>query len=318
MKTTMLKMKILVTCPPMLKQIDEFRSIFEEKNLELITPEVVQVMSESELIDLVPKVDGWIIGDDPATEKVFTAAKAGNLKAAVKWGVGVDNVDFKACKKLNIPITNTPQMFGGEVADLAMTYLLGLARDSYFVHEEVKKGNWVKPSGFSVAGSTVAVVGLGDIGQSTIRRLKGFDVTILAYDPFASQSAEELGIEGIYDFPNHLDRSDFVVLTCSLTPSSRHIINKESIDKMKDGVRIINVSRGPLINEKDLINALKTGKVKSAALDVFEQEPLSLSNELLSFKQNIFGSHNGSNTKEAVRRASYVAIEKLFGFLSIS
>jgi D-3-phosphoglycerate dehydrogenase len=317
MKTMMDKMKILVTCPPMLKQIDEFRYIFEEKGIELITPEVVQVMSESELIDLVPTVDGWIIGDDPATEKVFTAAKAGNLKAAVKWGVGIDNVDFKACEKLEIPITNTPHMFGGEVADLALTYLLGLARDSYYVHEEVKKGNWVKPSGFSVAESTVAVVGLGDIGQSTIRRLKGFDVTILAYDPFANQTAEELGIEGIYNFPNQIEKADFIILTCSLTPSSKHIINKESINRMKDGVRIINVSRGPLINEADLIAALKTGKVKSAALDVFEEEPLSLSNELLSFKQNIFGSHNGSNTKEAVRRASHVAINKLFGFLNL-
>ena len=220
------KIKILVTCPPMLKQIDEFRHIFEDKGIELITPEVVQVMSESELIDLVPTVDGWIIGDDPATEKVFTAAKAGNLKAAVKWGVGIDNVDFKACEKLEIPITNTPHMFGGEVADLAMTYLLGLARDSYYVHEEVKKGNWVKPSGFSVAESTVAVVGLGDIGQSTIRRLKGFDVTILAYDPFANQTAKELGIEGIYNFPDQIEKADFIVLTCSLTPSSKHIINK--------------------------------------------------------------------------------------------
>ena len=311
------KMKILVTCPPMLKQIDEFRPIFEKKGIELITPNVVQVMSEEELIELVPTVDGWIIGDDPATRAVFTAGKQGELKAAVKWGVGVDNVDFEACKDLGIPIINTPQMFGGEVADLAMTYLLGLARDSYYVHEEVKKGNWVKPSGFTVSGSTVAVIGLGDIGQSTIRRLKGFDVKVIAYDPFSEKTANELGIEAVCAFPDRIEEADFVVITCSLTPSSKHLINKSSIAKMKDGVRIINVSRGPLIKEADLIDALKTGKVKSAALDVFEIEPLALNNELLSFKQNIFGSHNGSNTKEAVRRASYVAIDKLFQFLNI-
>lgn len=317
MKEMSNRLKVLVTCPPMLKQIDEFRHIFEEKGLDLITPDVVQVMSEEELIELVPTVDAWIIGDDPATDSVFTAGKSGKLKAAVKWGVGVDNVDFKACERLGIPIINTPHMFGGEVADLAMTYLLGLARDSYYVHEEVKKGNWVKPSGFSVAGSTVAVIGLGDIGQSTVKRLKGFDVTIIAYDPFVTVSADELGIAGIYDFPDNIEKADFVVITCALTPSSKHLINKESIDKMKDGVRIINVSRGPLIKETDLIAALKTAKVRSAALDVFEEEPLSLSNELLSFKQNIFGSHNGSNTKEAVRRASHRAIELLFGFLNI-
>ena len=97
-------MKVLITCPPMLRRIEEFRSIFTEKGIALITPNVVQVLSEEELIKLVPTVDAWIIGDDPATRKVFEAGKAGNLKAAVKWGVGVDNVDFTACKDLEIPI----------------------------------------------------------------------------------------------------------------------------------------------------------------------------------------------------------------------
>jgi D-3-phosphoglycerate dehydrogenase len=306
---------VLVTCPPMLKRIDEFRPLFEEKDIDLITPEVVQVLSEEELIELVPTVDGWIIGDDPATERVFTAGKAGKLKAAVKWGVGVDNVDFSACKKLNIPIINTPQMFGGEVADLAMAYFLGLARDSYLIHEEVKKGNWPKPSGTSIAGKTVAVVGLGDIGKSTVKRLNGFDVKVIAYDPFIKLNAEELGIEGIYDFPIQIEKADFVILTCALTPSSKHLINSTSLEKMKNGVRIVNVSRGGLIKEGDLLDALRSGKVKAAALDVFEVEPLEPSNELRVFAQNIFGTHNGSNTVEAVRRASYRAIELLFGFL---
>ena len=103
-------MKVLVTCPPMLKQIDLFRSIFEEKGIELLTPNVVQTLTEEELMEILPTVDGWIIGDDPATERVFTAGKNGKLKAAVKWGVGVDNVDFNACKKLGIPIINTPNI----------------------------------------------------------------------------------------------------------------------------------------------------------------------------------------------------------------
>ena len=100
----------------MLKQIDDYRYLFADKGVELVAPEVVQVMSEEELISLLPQMDGWIIGDDPATEAVFTAGVRGNLKAAVKWGVGVDNVDFDACKKLGIPITNTPGMFGNEVS----------------------------------------------------------------------------------------------------------------------------------------------------------------------------------------------------------
>lgn len=310
-------MKVLITCPPMLRRIEEFRSIFTVKGITLITPNVVQVLSEEDLIKLVPTVDAWIIGDDPATRKVFKAGKAGNLKAAVKWGVGVDNVDFAACKDLGIPISNTPQMFGDEVADLAMAYLLGLARNSYQIDREVRAGNWIKPSGMSVTGKTVAVIGLGDIGKSTIKRLGGFGVTINAYDPYTKHKPEEVGAHEILSFPDGLERADFVILTCALTASSKYMINKESIAKMKDGVKIINVARGPLINEEDLLVALKTGKVSAAALDVFEIEPLEKNHPFRTFEQCIFGTHNGSNTIEGVRRASFRAIELLFSFLGI-
>jgi len=311
-------MKVLITCPPMLRRVEEFRHIFIEKGLELVTPNVVQVLTEEQLIEIVPTVDAWIIGDDPATRRVFEAGKAGKLKVAVKWGVGVDNVDFAACKDLGIPISNTPQMFGGEVADLAMAYLLGLARETYYIDREVRKGNWVKPSGMSVAGKIVAVVGLGDIGRSTIKRLSGFDVTILAYDPFATYTPAEVGANAILQFPERIAEADFVVLTCALTPSSFHMVNEHTISLMKDGVRIVNIARGPLIDEQALIKALQSGKVKSAALDVFEVEPLDINHTLRTFEQCVFGTHNGSNTVEGVRRASYKAIELLFGFLNIA
>lgn len=302
----------------MLKMLNEFQDIFLENRMELITPEVVQVLTEEELIEIVPNADGWIIGDDPATYRVFEAGKRGMLKAAVKWGVGIDNVDFNACKKLNIPISNTPGMFGGEVADLAIGYLIGLARDSYRINQEVRRGQWLKPSGMSISGKCIAVIGLGDIGQSVIKRLKGFDVVIIGYDPYSNLDPVTLGIHGVYGFPSEIDKADFIILTCALTDSSRYMINEDSISKMKDGVYIINVARGQLIRELDLIAALKRGKVKGAALDVFEIEPLPLDNELRSFGQCIFGSHNGSNTVEAVRRASYQAIDLLFSYLRVT
>ena len=102
----------------MLRLIEEFRPAFTAKNIELVTPNVVQTLTEDELMGILPEMDAWIIGDDPATAKVFEAGKNGKLKAAVKWGVGVDNVDFKACKQLGIPVANTPLMFGEEVGSL--------------------------------------------------------------------------------------------------------------------------------------------------------------------------------------------------------
>src|SRR5256885_975123 len=111
---------VLITCPPTLKAMDHYRARFTEQAVEVVTPNVVQTLSEEELIALLPEFDGWIIGDDPATRRVFAAGKAGRLRAAVKWGVGVDNVDFAACHDLGIPISNTPGMFGQEVADVAL------------------------------------------------------------------------------------------------------------------------------------------------------------------------------------------------------
>lgn len=301
----------------MLRQLAEFLPIFNEAGIEVIAPNVVQTLTEEELIELVPTVDGWIIGDDPATERVFKAGISGKLKAAVKWGVGVDNVDFKACKELGIPIINTPMMFGAEVATIAVSYILGLARQTYYIDREVRAGKWVKPAGISLEGLTVALIGFGDIGKATARFLKAFDMRINVYDPFAKRSEADETTYKFLSFPEELEKADFVVTTCALTPATKHLINAQTIELMKEGVRIVNVSRGPIVEENALISALKSGRVHSAGLDVFEEEPLPIESELRQFDRCIFGTHNGSNTIQGVRRASHQAIQSLFTFLEV-
>ena len=309
-------MKILVTCPPMLGMIDSFRHVFEEKGIELSTPNVVQTLSVEDLKEIVPQHDGWIIGDDPATREVFEAGKTGNLKAAVKWGIGVDNVDFDACKDLNIPIINTPDMFGREVADVAMGYVIALARETFEVDRAVRDGEWIKPRGISLSGKKVALIGFGDIGQSTAKRLLVLDMNVIVYDPFADNSSNLPEVEREV-WPNRVEEADFIVVTCSLTKSSYHMVNADVFKQVKDGVRIVNVGRGPIIDEKSLEDALKSGKVYSAALDVFEVEPLPIDSYLRTHPHCIFGSHNASNTADAVERTSHIAIDKLFNFLNI-
>ena len=309
-------MKILVTCPPMLGMIESFRHLFEERGIELSTPNVVQTMSVDELKEIVPQHDGWIIGDDPATREVFEAGKAGNLKAAVKWGIGVDNVDFDACKDLDIPIINTPDMFGREVADVAMGYVIALARETFEIDRAVRKGEWIKPRGVSLSGKTVALVGFGDIGQSTAKRLLAADMNVIAYDPFAGNNPNLPKVEREV-WPNRVEEADFIIVTCSLTKSSYHMVNPDVFKQAKDGVRVVNVGRGPVIDETSLEDALKSGKVYSAALDVFEIEPLPMDSYLRTHPHCIFGSHNASNTADAVERTSHIAIEKLFKFLQL-
>lgn len=307
---------VLVTCPPMLGLIDEFKHLFTEKGIDIYCPPVKQTLSVEELKELLPQFDGWIIGDDPANAEVFKAGRQGKLKAAVKWGVGVDNVDFKAAKELGIPITNTPRMFGGEVADVAVGYVIGLARQTFWIDREVRKGNWIKPSGISLAGKTVALVGFGDIGRNTAKRLLAFDLKVIAYDPYFQVQDDLSQVESSI-WPKRVEEADFIVLTCALTPDNYHLLNADVFAKVKPAVKIVNVARGPLIDESALINALSSGQVHSAALDVFEVEPLPLDSPLRGFEQCIFGSHNGSNTVDAVRRASHQAIQLLFGFLGV-
>jgi len=301
----------------MLVMIDSFRHLFEEYDIELTTPNLVQTMSVDKLKEIVPQHDGWIIGDDPATREVFEAGRNGNLKAAVKWGIGVDNVDFDACNDFKIPITNIPEMFGKEVADIAMGYVIALARETFEIDRAVRAGEWIKPRGISLSGKSVALIGFGNIGQSTAKRLQTSDMKVIAYDPYTKLNVSLSEVE-IETWPNRIDEADFIVVTCSLTESSYHMVNAEIFTQVKHGVRIINVSRGPVIDELSLEDALKSEKVYSAALDVFEVEPLPLSSYLRTHPRCIFGSHNASNTAEAVKRTSNIAIQKLFDFLDIN
>jgi D-3-phosphoglycerate dehydrogenase len=309
--------KVLVTCPPMLGLFNEFVEPAKQLGLELVAAQTTQVLSEEELMEQLPAYDGWIIGDDPATKQVFQAAANGNLTAAVKWGIGVDNVDFEACKQLNIPITNTPNMFGGEVADVAMSMLLGLTRQTHFIDSEIRNNfAWPKPPGMSIEGKTIGVVGFGDIGESLVKRLAGFDVNIIAYDPGVEGNKGYSFVERA-TFPERLAEVDALMFTCALNKHNFHMLNADVMSQMKAGSLVVNVARGPLIDEQALIEALQSGHIASAGLDVFEVEPLPKMSPLREMPQCIFGSHNSSNATEGVRRATYKALEEISNFFKV-
>ncbi len=308
-------MKVLVTCPPMVRMIEEFRPRFAELGIDVDAPAVVQTLPEAELIELLPKYDGWIIGDDPATRAVFAAGMAGKLRAAVKWGVGVDNVDFVAARDLGLPIINTPGAFGGEVADVAVAYVTMLARELGVIDRGVRAGGWPKPAGISLAGKTAGLVGYGDIGRNIGRRLAAADMKLIAYDPALTTAPE--GAE-VAQWPARVEEADFLVFSCALTPKNRHMLNASVFARAKTDVRVVNVARGPLIDEAALVAALQSGQVHSAALDVFEVEPITSDSPLRGMERCVFGSHNGSNTVDAVRRTSVRAIGLLAGFLGIA
>lgn len=308
-------MKVLLTCPPMLAMVDRFRLIFESRDIELTCPQTEQTLGVEELLRLVPQHDGWIVGDDPANRTVLAAGVSGRLRAVVKWGVGVDNIDFAACREFGLPVANTPAMFGAEVADVALGYIIALARETFPIDRGVRSGYWPKPRGISLAGKSVALVGLGDIGRHLLPRLVACGMRVIVYDPTGRVAASEAVSQAAW--PERCVEADFVVVTCALTESSRHLLNSSSIAAMKRGVRIVNVSRGAVIDEAALVASLEDGHVHSAALDVFEVEPLPAASPLRAHPRCVFGSHNASNTYDAVVRASLAASRRMLQFLGV-
>ena len=301
----------------MIGMLEEFQDVLSQYEWDVHCPEKVQTLTEEQLVALVSKFDGWIIGDDPATRDVFVAGMRGALKAAVKWGVGLDNVDLNAATELGLPVANTPGVFGADVADVAMSYVTALARDMFLVDRGVRAGDWPKPRGLSLRSKKLALVGYGHVGRNTARRALAADMEIIIYDPAYSPESIPDSL-ALARWPDRLNECDLIVFTCALTEENRHMLDREVLANAKDGVRIVNVARGALIETESLEAALEAGKVHSAALDVMEVEPLPLDSPLRRFERCIFGSHNGSNTSDAVRAASARAAQILVEFLGVA
>ena len=301
---------ILISCLQLQESLGDHRAGLDARGARLLVPPVVQQLTEAELLELVPEVDGIVAGDDELTRAVLE--RAPRLRVISKWGIGVDAIDLEAARELGIRVTNTPGMFGEEVADVALGYLLMLARHLHRIDRDVRAGTWSKPPGSSLAGRTLGVVGLGDIGHAVARRglAIGMHVLGVELDPARAGAAAELGVE-ITDLASLLRDADAVSLNCPLTPQTRHMIDASALASMRRGAWIINTARGPLIDEAALVTALGSGQVGAAALDVFEVEPLPADSPLRGFDQVILGSHNASHTVEAGHRTSERAIDNL-------
>jgi D-3-phosphoglycerate dehydrogenase len=307
--------RVLITCRQMQNCMDHFTDRFRDRNLEVVMPTVVQQPSEEELMEMIGGYVGMIAGDDPLSGRVL--ARADRMKAIIKWGIGTDGIDFDAAAARGIPVTNTPGVFGDEVADVATGYVIILARQLHRIDRAVRAGEWLKHEGLTLADKSLGVFGFGSIGQATAIRGKALGMSVVASDPApgAQSAGAEAGVE-VVGVDELFERSDFLVLCAPLTPDTRHVADDSSLERMRPGSYLINVSRGPLADEAALIRALRSGRLAAVALDVFEDEPLPPSSPLLEFDQCVFGSHNSSNTREGSLRASGVAVDKLLAALA--
>ena len=310
-------MRLLITCGHLVRHIKDYIIELQNYGIEwqALNPKNQQFNS-LEILELLPGYNFIIAGDDEINARVIQKASSKGLQAIIKWGIGVDNIDLKAAREFNIPVFNTPNVFGYDVAEQAMSYILSLSRSTHIIDYEVRKGNWKKIEGTSLYGKKLGIIGFGSIGKEIAKRGKAFSMDVFFFDPYFKKESFVDNPFLQVEFEKICQISDFIVLACSLNKENIHLINKDSISMMVKKPYIINVSRGPLINEKDLIKALKEEKLRGVGLDVFEKEPLPIDSDLIKIRNCILGSHNSSNTIEAVKRVNNMTIKMVIDLMS--
>jgi D-3-phosphoglycerate dehydrogenase len=261
-------------------------------------------ITADDLMQIIADYDGLIIrGMTRVTASVIDAAA--RLKVIGRAGVGVDNIDLEAARKHNITVVNTPTSTTGAVAELTFGLMLALAREIPRADAAMKHGQWLKKDmeGVELYGKTLGIIGYGRIGMDVGKRASAFGMNVIVYDPNISEdelkhsNAEPVSIQDLFAW------SDFISLHLPLNVQTRDLVGPLAFSQMKDGVRIVCAARGGILDESALVNALNSGKVAGAALDVFEQEPPGLT-EAVSHPRVIATPHIGAQTAEAQSRAS--------------
>ena len=312
--------RALITCSHLQRHFDQLKPQYDALGVSAVLPDIDgQQLDAPAMTSLIEDADAVIAGDDVIDAGVLGAGKASGLQAIIKWGIGTDSIDLAAAAELGLPVFNTPGVFSDEVADLAISHLLMLARRGHEMHASVLRGGWLKPEGRSLAGLTAGVIGLGSVGSGIARRAAAFGMNLVGYD-IRAVPPDEHGVKGLrqVDLDTLFATSNVVFVACELTPENRHLLSRAAFARMPDGVLIVNVARGPLIDQAALAEVLESGKVAGAGLDVFEEEPLPPDGPLRAFSERrVFTTHNASNTAEAVARTNQMTTDILFDVLGL-
>jgi D-3-phosphoglycerate dehydrogenase len=288
-------------------------AVFKEHGIDV---DVKTGLSPEELQEIIPEYDGLAIRSaSKATEEIINAAT--NLKVIGRAGIGVDNVDIPAASQKGIIVMNTP--FGNTVttAEHAISLMVSAARNIPQATASMKAEKWEKSkfAGVEVYQKTLGIIGTGNIGALVIERAHGLKMRVVAYDPFISQErADDLGVE-LVELEDLYKRADFITIHTPLTSATKHLVNDDAFDKMKEGAILVNASRGGVVDEDALDRALEQGKIRGAALDVFEEEPVK-GHPLLRHDNFICTPHLGASTEEAQVNVAVQVAEQIADYLN--
>jgi D-3-phosphoglycerate dehydrogenase / 2-oxoglutarate reductase len=274
-------------------------------------------IDKEQLVKELENADGLIVRSaTQANKELLSNAK--NLKIIGRPGVGVDNIDLEYCKKHNIHVVNSPEAPSISVAEFTIGLILNIARKISFADAKLKSGNWAKNEsmGLEIFGKTLGVVGCsGAIGKIVSEYAIALNMRVVGYDVIINEELKQNPKFEYVSLDKIFQESDIITVHVPLLPSTKYLINKETIKMMKESVILINAARGGIFNEDDLIEALKSNKIAGCALDVFENEP-NINDELRKFKNVIITPHIGANTNEAQQKNGTIVGHKIINYLS--
>ena len=299
--------RVLVSDPLAKDAVDEMKGAG-------LSVDVKTEMSPEELAATIPEYDAIVVRSATKVRSEIIDA-ASNLKLIVRAGVGLDNIDVEYAKSKGIEVRNTPGASTNSVAELALGHILSLARHIARGTVSLKAGRWEKKGlkGVEIAGKTLGIVGIGRIGRALAEKANGLGMEVIAFDKFVSESPLP-GIVTMVGFDELLKRSDFISLHIPFDPKEGAAIGKAQFERMKDNVRIVNCARGGVIDEDALAEALASGKVAGAALDVFATEPPDVNSPLFSQENLSLTPHIGASTVEAQDRVGAEAAQIVIEF----
>lgn len=302
-------MKVLVTATNYSKYCQAGKKILENAGCEIIENPHGRPYTFDELKEIVEDIDGVVVGVDDWNEDVFKLAP--KLKGMARFGVGVDNIDLNAAKEHGIIVCNSPGINSSAVAEQAVALMLSLIRNIPEMNRAVRKGEWPRPMFHELKSRTIGFLGFGAIARNVAQRLAGFGPEMIAYDKYPNQeAADKLGVR-LVSQEEVLKESDIISIHLPATDETKHLINRETIQQMKDGVYIVNTARGSIVNEADMAEALESGKAAGFGTDVFEHEPIDLSGPLFKYDNYIATPHVSAETFENCETTSVVTARAL-------
>jgi phosphoglycerate dehydrogenase-like enzyme len=306
--------RVLVTATSYGKADLRLKTDLEQVVGEVIYNPTGKPLGSEDLQKLLPGIDGMIAGLDGIDRAALQAADC--LQVIARYGVGVDNVDLAAAKEKGITVTNTPGANSVSVAELTIGLILSLARHLPEAAAATRAGGWPRLTGISMEGKTVGLLGLGSVGKQVARRLQGFDCQVIAYDPQVDPAFALANGVILLPFEQVVSQSDFLSLHLPLLAETRGMVNRGFLEKMRPGAYLINTSRGELIDEPALVEALQAGRLQGAALDVFPKEPPPSDHPLLKLSQVLVTPHCASHTDGAMNAMGRMALKDCLAVLS--